>query len=64
MPSPLEERVRELCALVSSTTGPEQDAAFVELQSALTALIREVQNISKYNLIHFPAAIEKRRRIH
>ena len=63
MPSPLEDRVRELCALISTTTGTEQDAAFVELQSALTALIREVQNISKYNLIHFPSAIEKRRRV-
>jgi hypothetical protein len=64
MPSPLEDRVRELCVSISTTTGPEQDAAFVELQTALTALIREVQNISKYNLIHFPSAIEKRKRVH
>jgi hypothetical protein len=63
MPSPLEDRVRELCALMSTTSGPEQDAAFLELQSALTALIHEVQNISKYNLIHFPSALEKRKRV-
>jgi hypothetical protein len=57
----LEERVRKLCALIASTKGAEQDAAFAELKSALTALIYEVENLSKYNLLHFPAAIEKRR---
>lgn len=61
MPSPLEQRVRELCALVAATTGAEQDVAFAELRSALTALIYEVENISKYNLLYFPAAIEKRK---
>jgi hypothetical protein len=61
VPSPLEHRVRELCALVAATTGAEQDLAFAELRSALTALIYEVENFSKYNLLHFPAAIEKRK---
>jgi hypothetical protein len=61
VPSPLEQRVRELCALVAATTGAEQDLAFAELRSALTALIHEVENISKYNLLHFPAALEKRK---
>ena len=61
MPSPLEQRVRELCTLVAATTGAEQDAALAELRSALTALIYEVENISKYNLLHFPAALEKRK---
>ena len=61
MPSPLEQRVRDLCALVAATTGIEQDLAFAELKSALTALIYEVENMSKYNLLHFPAAIEKRK---
>jgi hypothetical protein len=51
--------VRELCALVAATTGPEQDIAFAELKSALTALICEVENISKYNLLHFHSALEK-----
>jgi hypothetical protein len=61
VPSPLEDRVRELCALVAATIGAEQDKAFAELKSALPALIYEVGNISKYNLLHFPAAIEKRK---
>jgi len=61
VPSPLEERVRELCTVIAATTGPEQDLAFEELKSALTALIFEVENISKYNLLHFPAPFESRR---
>lgn len=59
MPSPLEQRVRDLCNLISATTGAEQDAALKELESALPALIDEVQNLSKFNLINFPAAIAK-----
>jgi hypothetical protein len=59
VPSPLEQRVRDLCTLISATTGAEQDAALAELESALPALIHEVENISKYNLINFPAAIAK-----
>jgi hypothetical protein len=48
-----------LCNLISATTGAEQDAALKELESALPALIDEVQNLSKFNLINFPAAIAK-----
>jgi hypothetical protein len=59
VPSPLEQRVRDLCTLISATTGAEQDAALAELKSALPALIHEVENISKYNLINFPSAIAK-----
>ncbi len=62
VPSPLEERVRELCALISATTGAEQEAALAELESALPALIREVGNFSKFNLINFPSAMEKARK--
>lgn len=59
MPSPLEQRVRDLCTVISATTGAEQDAALAELERALPALINEVQNLSNYNLINFPAALEK-----
>lgn len=59
MPSPLEQRVRDLCTLISTTTGAEQDAALAELELALPALINEVGNISKFNLINFPSALEK-----
>lgn len=62
MPSPLEQRVRDLCTIISATTGPEQDAALAELEHALPALINEVQNFSNYNLINFPSAIEKRKK--
>jgi hypothetical protein len=57
--SSLEQRVRELCIVISATTGAEQDAALAELKSALPALIIEVGNLSKYNLINFPSALEK-----
>jgi hypothetical protein len=59
VPSPSEHRVRELCAIISATTGAEQDAALRELESALPALIHEVENLSKFNLINFPSAIAK-----
>jgi hypothetical protein len=59
VPSPSEQRVRELCAIISATTGAEQDVALAELGAALPALIHEVENFSKYNLINFPSAIAK-----
>lgn len=62
MPSPLEQRVRDLCTAISATTGAEQDAALAELALALPALINEVQNFSNYNLINFPSALEKRKK--
>ena len=61
MASPLEVRVKELCAAVAAKTGVEQDAALEELKTALAALIHESKNISQYNLLHFPRAIEKRK---
>lgn len=62
MPSPLEQRVRDLCTLISATTGAEQDAALAELALALPALINEVHNLSNYNLIKFPSALEKQKK--
>lgn len=62
VPSPLEQRVRDLCTLISATTGAEQDAALAELAIALPALINEVENLSKYNFINFPSALEKRKK--
>ncbi len=62
VPSPLEQRVRDLCTLISATTGAEQDAALAELERALPALINEVHNLSNYNLINFPAALEKQKK--
>jgi len=62
VPSPLEQRVRELCSLISATTGPEQDAALAELELALPALISEVGNLSKFNLLNFPSALDKRKK--
>jgi hypothetical protein len=59
----LELRVRELCVLISATTGAEQDAALAELKSALPALINEVENILKFNLMNFPSAIAKGRKV-
>jgi hypothetical protein len=51
-----------LCALISATTGPEQDAALAELELALPALISEVGNLSKFNLLNFPSALDKRKK--
>ena len=61
MASPLEVRVKELCAAVAATSGVEQEAALVQLRTALAALINEAKNISQYHLLHFPHALEKRR---
>jgi hypothetical protein len=58
----LEQRVRELCALISATSGAEQEAALTELGLALPALISEVGNISKFNLLNFPSALDKRKK--
>lgn len=62
MPSPLEQRVRDLCTIISATKGAEQDVALAELELALPALINEVQNLSNYNLMNFPSALEKRKK--
>lgn len=55
--------MRELCVLISATTGAEQDVALAELKSALPALINEVENILKFNLINFPSAIAKGKKV-
>jgi hypothetical protein len=62
MASALEEEVKELCLLIAATTGDEQEAALAELRIALTALINEVENASKYKPLRFPSALEKRMR--
>ena len=62
MPSPLEQRVRDLCTVICTARGAEQEAALAELESALPALIREVGNFSKFNLINFPSALQKARK--
>ena len=57
-----DERIRELCAIIATATGAEQDAAIAELQSCLTTILNDVDNLSVYNVITFPAAMEKRKR--
>ena len=60
MSSSLEQRVKDLCEIISRTRGTEQEAALTELKSALPALINEVHNVSKFNLLNFSIAMEKR----
>ncbi|MGB8733946.1 MAG: hypothetical protein WCC99_22035 [Candidatus Sulfotelmatobacter sp.] len=62
MPIPPEERVRQLCALLSVAEGEELESAIAELRSAIRALIHDAQNVSTYNLINFPAALDKRKK--
>jgi delta 1-pyrroline-5-carboxylate dehydrogenase len=57
-----EERVRELCTLLSVAKGEELENAVAELRSAIGALLHDAQNVSTYNLINFPAALDKRRK--
>jgi hypothetical protein len=57
-----EERIRELCALMSKAEGAELDAAIAELQSILQTIVNDADNLSVYNVITFPAAMEKRKR--
>ncbi|HET7893742.1 MAG TPA: hypothetical protein VFL34_19590 [Candidatus Sulfotelmatobacter sp.] len=51
-----------MCTIISATKGAEQDVALAELELALPALINEVQNLSNYNLMNFPSALEKRKK--
>jgi delta 1-pyrroline-5-carboxylate dehydrogenase len=62
MAIPPEERVRQLCALLSVAEGEELERAIAELRSAIRTLLYDVQNVSTYNLINFPAAIDKRKK--
>jgi len=59
---PPDERVRQLCALVSTAEGPELERAIAELRIAIRTLVGNAHNVSTYNLINFPAAIEKRKK--
>ncbi|MFZ0201828.1 MAG: hypothetical protein WB523_23015 [Candidatus Sulfotelmatobacter sp.] len=57
-----EEQIRQLCALVSVAEGAELENAIAELRTAIRTLIGEAQNVSTYNLINFPAAMDKRKK--
>jgi hypothetical protein len=57
-----EERVRQSCALLSTAQGEELEKAILELRCAIAALIDHTHNVSTYNLINFPVAMDKRRK--
>jgi hypothetical protein len=57
-----EERVRQLCTLMSTAEGEELEKAILELRCAITALIENTHNVSTYNLMNFPVAMDKRRK--
>jgi hypothetical protein len=57
-----DERIRELCAFMATAEGDELEAALAELQSILRTSMNDLQNVATYNLINFPAALEKRRK--
>jgi len=48
-----------LCALVAVAEGAELEHAIAELRTAIRTLIGDAQNVSTYNLINFPAAMDK-----
>jgi hypothetical protein len=62
MASSPEERVRQLCSLIETAQGEELDKAILELRRAMSALIEHSHNVSTYNLINFPVAIDKRKK--
>jgi hypothetical protein len=57
-----DERIRELCAFMSTAEGDELDAAMAELRAILRTTVNDLQNVATYNLINFPAALEKRKK--
>jgi hypothetical protein len=57
-----DARIRELCAFMSTAEGEELAAAMAELRSILRTSMNDLQNMTTYNLINFPAALEKRRK--
>jgi hypothetical protein len=57
-----EERVRHLCSLIDTAQGEELEKAILELRSTITALIANAHNVSTYNLINFPVAMDKRKK--
>ncbi len=58
----LDERIKELCAFICQAEGDELDAALAELQSILRTYVNDTKNVAAYNLINFPAALEKRKK--
>jgi hypothetical protein len=48
--------------LVSVAEGAELEDAIAELRTAIRTLIGDAQNVSTYNLMKFPAAMEKRKK--
>jgi hypothetical protein len=57
-----EERVRHLCSLIDTAHGEELEKAILDLRCAITALIENAHNVSTYNLINFPVAMDKRKK--
>jgi hypothetical protein len=57
-----DDRIRELCAFMSTAESDELDAAMAELQSIVRTSVNDLQNVTTYNLINFPAAPEKRKK--
>jgi hypothetical protein len=57
-----EERVRHLCSLIDAAHGEELEKALLELRCAITALIENAHNVSTYNLINIPVAMDKRKK--
>jgi hypothetical protein len=61
VPSP-EDRIRHLCSLMSTAQGEELEKAILELRCAITAVIENTHNVSTYNLMNFPVAMDKRKK--
>ena len=57
-----DDRIRELCSFMATATGEELDAAMAELQTILRTSVNDIQNVTTYNLINFPSALEKRKK--
>ena len=49
--------------VIDTAEGEELEKAILELRSAITALIDNAHNVSTYNLINFPVAMDKRRKV-
>ncbi|MGB8988502.1 MAG: hypothetical protein WCC37_18030 [Candidatus Sulfotelmatobacter sp.] len=54
--------MRHLCSLIDTAQGEELEKALLELRCAITALIENAHNVSTYNLINFPVAMDKRKK--
>jgi hypothetical protein len=57
-----EDRIRELCAVMSKAEGAELDTAIAELRSILATMVTNADNLSIHNVITFPSALTKRKR--